>query len=85
MPYEERYSGIVQRLKDTLKNLTLKLLGMYFLVALVVGGVTAWALYTYTPKAFENDKGKPVVWMVGLTSALVGLAAGAGAWWGGLI
>jgi len=85
MAYEERYSGIVRRLKDTIRGLTMKLIGLFLLIAGSVGAAVAFALRTYKPSQFLNDKGKVIEWRVGLTAAAAGLLVAGGAYFGGLI
>jgi len=86
MPYEDKYGNIVKRLRSTLQTVTLKLLGLFLLVAGVVGGALGWALYEYPPAGIKDPKtNKGSVWKVSLIGSVVGLAAGFLAYYAKLI
>lgn len=72
----EKYNHIVRRLRDTLRGVTLKLMGMFLGVALLVGGVVGYLLYRYPPHFIMNEKTeRGTIWKVALAGALVGFPA----------
>ncbi len=81
----KQYGGIVRRLKDTLRQLTMKLLALFLFVGAAVGLAVFYALKHYSPKFVLNDKGKPVIWKMGLIAGIAGLVAGGGAYFAGMI
>lgn len=83
MGYEDK---IVKRLKDTLHRFTLKLIGLFLLIAVVVGGLAGYILYENPLSGIKDpntDKG--TVWKVSLIGSAVGLLSGFLAYYANLI
>ena len=84
--HEDKYSNIYKRLQSILQSVTLKLITLFLLVAVAVGGAVGYALYEYPPAGIKDPKtDKGCVWKVALVGAAAGLAAGFGAYYANLI